>query len=284
MTLRPIYDVIHSGQTAAQLGSDMANSEHDPRSISALFEALFQSDDDAAWEAVAALHWRGTKEVLNRAITLITSVDPIVRSRAVGVLGQLGVPERTFPDECFCAVLPLLNDEIEPVMMEAIFALQHIDRARAASYVTPLANHENENIRYAVAFALGAVDTPEANATLLALMSDRDAEVRNWATFGIGQQSDADTDQIRNELTARLTDEDSDVRYEAIIGLGRRRDRQAVGYLKTILHNDPDDIFAREATAKLLGMDDSGERTTSELLGALQRFQRWSGNGSPPHI
>lgn len=207
-----------------------------------------------------------------------------MRSRSAGVLGQLGIPERTFPDECFSAVLPLLDEKIEPIMMEAIFALQHIDRVRAASYVIPLADHENENIRYAVAFALGAVDTLEANATLLALMSDRNAEVRNWATFGIGQQSDADTDQIRNELTARLTDEDSDVRYEAIIGLGRRGDMQAVGYLKTILHHDPDDILAREATAKLLGMDDSDELTTSELLGGLQRLQRWSSNGVSPHV
>jgi HEAT repeat protein len=262
----------------------MPNAEDDPRSISSLFDALLQSDDAAAWEAVTALHWRGTKEVFDRAVALITSDDPIVRSRAVGVLGQLGVPERTFPDECFCAVLPLLKEEIEPVLMEAIFALQHIDRVRASSYIISLANHENENIRYAVAFALGAVDTPEANATLLGLMSDSDAEVRNWATFGVGQQSDADTDKIRNELVARLTDEDSDVRYEAIIGLGRRRDMQAAGYLKTILHNDPDDIFAREATAKLLGMDESGEQTTSELLGALQRLQRWSNNDARPLI
>lgn len=74
------------------------------------------------------------------------------------------------------------------------------------------------------------------------------------------------------------------LRYEAIIGLGRRRDRRALGFLKTMLHADPDDVFAREAAAKLLGLDESGERATGELLGALQRLQKWSRNASKPRI
>jgi HEAT repeat protein len=262
---------------------DMFNPANDPRSVPNLFEAAFQSDEDAAWDAIAALHWRGSKEVLDRALALTHSDDPTLRGRGADILGQIGIPERTFPDECFSAVRRLLADEAQPVVFEAIFALQHIDRSRAAPHIIRFADHEDDDIRYAVAFGLGAVDTPEANATLLALMTDRDAEVRNWATFGLGQQSDADTDQIRKALAARLADDDPDVRYEAIIGLGRRRDRQAVGFLKTMLHHDPDDIFAREAAAKLLGIDGSGERTTGELLGALQRLQRWGGDGVTHH-
>nr|WP_078462352.1 HEAT repeat domain-containing protein [Sphingomonas sp. NIC1] len=109
-------------------------------------------------------------------------------------------------------------------------------------------------------------------------MTDRDPEVRNWATFGIGQQSDADSDAIRHALKNQLCDADPDVRYEAIIGLGRRRDRRALGFLKTMLHDDPDDVFAREAAAKLLGINESGDRATDELLGSLQRLQRWGGD------
>lgn len=109
-------------------------------------------------------------------------------------------------------------------------------------------------------------------------MTDRDPEVRNWATFGLGQQSDMDSDAIRQALKKQLSDDDPDVRYEAIIGLGRRRDRRALSFLKTMLHNDPDDVFAREAAAKLLGLNESGERATDELLGSLQRLQRWGGD------
>ena len=254
----------------------MASPEHDARSISDLLEAACQPDDSAAWDAIAALHWRGSQEVLSRAIALTRSGDPKFRGRGADILSQLGIPERTFPDECFSAVLPLLADEVEAVIRDAIFALHHIDSSQAASHILPFADHENSDIRHAVAFGLGAVDTPEANDALLKLMTDHDAEVRNWATFGLGQQSDADTDQIRMALVLGLADDDPDVRYEAIIGLGRRRDRQAATYLKTMLHNDPNDIFAREATAKLLGLDESGGMTTAELLGALHRLQKWN--------
>ena len=258
-------------------GLAMINSKDDPRSVSVLFEVALQSDDDAAWNAVASLHWRGSKEVLDRAILLANAGDPTVRARAADILGQIGVPERTFPEQCFDAVLPLLSDDTPAVVFAAIFALQHIDRLRAAPHVIPFASHLDDNIRYAVAFALGAVDTSDANMTLLLLTRDRDAEVRNWATFGLGQQSDADSDQIREALVAGLADNDSDVRYEAIIGLGRRRDRRALGFLRTMLHDNPEDIFAREAAAMLLGLESSDDRPTGELLGALQRLQRWPG-------
>lgn len=251
----------------------MPSPANDTRSVAELWEAAFQADDDAAWNAVAALHWRGSKEVLDRAVLLTRSSDPASRSRGADVLGQLGVPERTFPEESFSAVRPLLEDEVLTVVCDAIFALQHIERERAASQIIPLAKHEDENIRHAVACGLGAVDTPEAQEVLLMLMTDRDPDVRNWATFGIGRQSDVDTDQIRAALAIALSDDDEEVAYESIIGLGRRRDSRAVRYLKRLLHEDPDDIFAREATAKLLGLSENGETTTADLLGMLQRLQ-----------
>ena len=254
----------------------MISPAEDPRSVPALFEAACQFDTEAAWDAVAALHYRGSKEVLDRALILVDADDPASRARAADILGQIGMPVRTFPEQCFAAVLPLLSDAAQPVLFAAIFSLQHIDPLRAAPHIIPFADHPDDGVRYATAFALGAVDTAEANGTLLKLMSDRDAEVRNWATFGVGQQSDADTQPIREALNARLTDDDPDVRYEAVVGLGRRRDRRALGFLKAMLHDDPHDVFAREAAAKLLGIDASGEMPTSDLLGALQRLQRWN--------
>lgn len=262
----------------------MTSPANDPRSISDLLGAAFQADDDAAWDAVAALHWRGSKEVLDRAIVLTRSSDPTSRGRGVDILGQLGLPERTFPEESFSAVLSFLRDEVLTVVCDAIYALQHIDRMRAAVHIIPFADHRDDDIRHAMAFGLGAVDAPKAQEVLLKLMKDRDPDVRNWATFGIGQQSDADTEQTRAALAAALSDDDADVRYEGIIGLGRRRDSRAVRYLKLLLHEDPDDIFAREATAKLLGLSESGQVTTVELLGALQRLQRWSGGSIPRPI
>ncbi|CAM5544304.1 HEAT repeat protein OS=Sphingobium scionense OX=1404341 GN=GGQ90_005832 PE=4 SV=1 [Sphingobium scionense] len=253
----------------------MANAEFDPRSVPALFAVALQCDDDHAWDAVAALHWRGSKEVLDKACVLAKSAEAATRARAADILGQIGVPVRSFPQGSFAAVLPLLDDTADEVVFSAIFALQHIDRHRAAAYVTRFATHSDDSIRYAAACALGAVNSIEANETLLFLMNDHDAEVRNWATFGLGQQSDADSGAIREALATRLSDADADVRYEAIIGLGRRRDRRALRFLKTMLHDDPDDVFARQSAAMLLGLELAGEKPTSALLGALQRLQRW---------
>lgn len=260
----------------------MTGGANDSRSIADLFRAVLQPDSDVAWEAVGALHWLGSKEVLDRALALSRSEDASKRARAADILGQLGIPERTFPDQCFDALLRLLSDETQTVVFAAIFAIQHLDRVRAAPHLIPFAVHQDDDIRYAVAVALGAVDTPEATATLLSLMEDRDAQVRSWATFGLGQQSDADSGEIRTALAARLNDDDPDVRYEAICGLGRRRDSRVLGFLKTMLHDDPDDVFAREAAAMLLGMDASGETATGDLLGALQRRQRWSSQRAGP--
>lgn len=258
----------------------MTSPANDTRSVPELFNAALQADKDAAWDAVAALHWRGSREVLDQALALACSNDPTERGRAADILGQIGIPDRVFPDQCFSAILCLLADDNQQVVFDAIFALGHVDRPRAAPYIIPLADHDWDNIRFAVAFTLGAVDSVEAHSTLLSLMSDRDPEVRNWATFGLGQQSDADSDAIRQALAAHLSDDDPDVRYEAIIGLGRRRDLRALGFLNTMLHDDPTDILAREAAAKLLGLDESGERATDELLGSLQRLQQWGGEGA----
>jgi HEAT repeat protein len=218
----------------------------------------------------------GFTRLFDRAAKLCRSNVAEERALGADILGQLGIPDRAFPDESFDAIARLLSDASDEVLFSAVLALQHVDSERAASHVVPFRNHPNDNVRYAVAFALGGVDDAMAINALVGLTSDRDAEVRNWATFGLRQQCDADNSEIREVLAARLEDQDQDVRYEAVCGLARRRDVRMIGYLKTILHDDPDDVFAREAAARLLGMECCGDTSTSDLLGALQRQQRWT--------
>lgn len=251
----------------------MISPANDFRSVSDLFETALQAgDDDAAWDAVAALHWRGSIEVLERAIAYTRSVDPALRESGANILAQLGVPARTFPDQCFLALLPLLSDDVEQVVAAAVYAPHHIDSARGAAHIIPFAGHEDDDIRHAVAFGLGGVDTPAAHKTLLTLMQDRDADVRNCATFGIGQQCDVDTAQIRKALASALSDDDDNVRREGVIGLARRRDVRAVPYLTRMLHDDPDDISAQYSAARLLGCDEGQEVAPANLLAALQRL------------
>ena len=252
----------------------MTNIVRDPRSMDELFQVALGPEGDAAWGAVSALHWRGTEDVLDRCIALSGSRDAKERARATDVLGQLGVPHRTFPEQCFDLLLKLLSDEDLLVVSSAIMGLQHLDCIRAKSHVLPYAHHENDNVRYAVAVALGCIDDAAATAALLELMKDRNDEIRDWATFGIGQLSDVDSREIRSALADRLSDPDADVRYEASIGLARRGDKRSLDSLIAILNTEPDDNFAREAAANLLNIGDGENYAASDILKALEGVHR----------
>lgn len=267
------------GRRAVSYAGRMTSAQFDSRSVEELFEVALQGDEDTAWDAVMALHWRGSGEVLERGIALTRSSDPVCRARGADVLSQLGIPDRTYPEQCFAAVLPLLVEKAVSVVRSAIYALHHIDSFRAAPHIAPLATHLNDDIREAVAFGLNAVDTSEAHDVLLQLMRDRSADVRNWATFGIARQSDIDNSNVRAALVVCLADADDDVRYEAAIGLARRRDTRSIRILKQLLLEDTDDFIAREAAGILLEVN-GVETDTITLLGALQRLDRW-GKGSP---
>jgi HEAT repeat protein len=245
----------------------------DTRTSTELFEAALQAaTEESRCDAVCALHWRSSREVFDRAAELCRS--PVAEERSLGadVLGQLGVPERSFPAESFGALLPLLRDSSADVLTCAIVALQHIDQDQAAAHVLPFRKHPDADVRYAVTYALCGVADEQAIRALIALTRDPDEDVRNWATFGIGQQSDLDTLQIREALAARLEDPSEEVRCEAVIGLARRGDIKMAGSLASMLRADPD-FFAIEAAAMLLGIEDKDDPDPDDLLEALERQQ-----------
>lgn len=251
----------------------MTDPVNDARSTNDLFRVALRFEGDAAWDAVAALHWRSTEEVLERSIVLSRSSDAKERARAADILGQLGIPDRTFPDQCFDTLLRLLSDRVPHVTSAAIMGLQHLDRDLAAPFVLPYADHADTKVRYAVAVALGGVETQPAISALLTLSDDREDEVRDWATFGLGQLSEENSDEIRDALANNLSDRDADVRYEAAIGLGRRRDNRAVKFVVDMLRSDPEDLYAREAAANLLGIKDTEGTSSGDMVQALKALR-----------
>jgi len=253
----------------------------DPRDLPELIEVALGSDDNEAWDVIAALHWRGTSEVLQSALGLCARPEPGVRARGADILGQLGIPHRTFPEECFVALQALLSDPNAGVLSSAIVALSHLDAERAMPHILGFTKHRDDDVRFSVTTALGGLDAQEAIEALIELSSDKDSDVRDWATFGLGSQTDVDSQEIRAALAAALHDDDPDVRYEAVCGLGRRGDARSIPFLKNMLHDQPKDIFLRGTALMLLGLDERDEMSSGELLGALQRRQRWmSGHGT----
>ncbi|CAN5467319.1 hypothetical protein BH10PLA2_BH10PLA2_14490 [soil metagenome] len=207
-----------------QNSSSVPFSTHELISI-----ALTEQDEVAAWDAVVTLHYRGTREIFDAACQLCMGNCHQEKRLGANILGQLGIPKRTYPVETVHLLVQLLETEKNECVLQAICsALGHFHDARAISAVSRLRTHSSANVRFSVVFGvLGHPDTL-AIATLIELSRDQDDDVRNWATFGIGRQIDVDTPQIRAALLERVVDEDEDTRGEALFGLARRKDQRIV--------------------------------------------------------
>ena len=212
--------------------------ETDPRTVDELINAaLSELDEDKSWAAISALHFRGTVLILTRAETLCASVCPRERRLGADILGQLGVPDRSYPTECKSILANMLAREDDATVLQAVLvALSHLPGssvrfARQGSRITL-----TPTLRYSVVFALTGCEDPIAVKTLLRLTTDSD--VRDWATFGLGSQLKLDTPEIRTALIARLDDPDDDTRGEAMIGLARRKDQRVIGAIERDLSTD----------------------------------------------
>ena len=210
--------------------SQRIDPHYDPRSVDELVNAaLTEQDEDVAWDAVAALHWKGTGEALQRAQQLCESQCSHERRIGADILGQLGVPDRAFPQECASILFAMLDSETDADVLRSIFiAFSHLHEPAVLSSALQFAEHYDADVRHAVVLALTGFEEQVAVDLLIQLTSDMDSDVRDWATFGLGTQLDLDTPDIRNALAARLDDSDDETRGEAMIGLARRKDQRAI--------------------------------------------------------
>jgi HEAT repeat protein len=249
-------------------------AEPDLRSLPELFSAATDwscEEGCGDWTAVVALHWLGSREVLDHALKLTTSDDPCVRARAGDILGQLGLPNRTFSEECLRATISLLSSDSDPCVLEAAaVALGHLPKdSRGTSALVKLVDHDDSDVRFGVAFALGGRTDPEAIAALIRLTDDHEDEVRDWATFGLGRIGECDTPEIRDAFHQRLGDVDEDTRIEAICGLARCGDSRVVESLIKAMKAMPENVWLREAAQTLLKIDDD-DISTEALMTALE--------------
>ncbi len=98
-------------------------------------------DKDAYWDIVWVLQYRGSYEVFTAASRLCESKNPSSRELGVAILGQLGIPERSFPNESVISMLKLLEIEEDIDVLSSIgIALSHLKDCRG---VAPLARFKN---------------------------------------------------------------------------------------------------------------------------------------------
>lgn len=222
----------------------------DPRSVEELISVvLSEHDEDVAWDAVTALHWRGTAEVFDAARRLCRSGCPVERKVGADVLGQLGVPDRTYPGESSRVLLDMLKTEQDAIVLHAVLvALSHIAHGDSTPAVLHFCDHVSSDVRHATVLALTANgDDPTAVDALVGMTRDSEAHVRDWAVFGLGTILDVDTRAVRDALAERLTDPDDDTRGEALVGLACRKDQRVVSALLTELSSGEVGTLAIEA-------------------------------------
>jgi HEAT repeat protein len=262
--------------------SGLERSQRDSRSTAELIEtALAEADWNEVplghYLAVAVLHARGTREILDAALILCGSPNPKRRALGAEILAELGSPERTFPEECCEALLDLVrHDADRRVLIAAVFAFGHLGRCqRCEPYLIALRNHPDEDIRHGVAFALQGATSPSAVQALLGLMEDSYAMARDWATTSIGQTVSIDGPEIRAALLRRATDDDEITRAAALHGLALRKDDRVVSYLIAELpvNRERPGLFDDAAKAFL---DLDGERNidSAALLSVLLSGRR----------
>jgi HEAT repeat protein len=248
--------------------SGLAEFREDPRSTAELVDfALSEVSDELAWQAVTVLHFRGTEEVLEHAKRLSASSCNRERRLGADILGQLGVPERTFPVECtdiLCRML--IAEEDAKVLVSVLTALSFQNGADAISQITRFSDHSDPAVRHAVVLAFASAECPDAITSLVRLSRDVDDNVRDWATFTLGTLFETDTSQIRDALFDRIADHHDDTRCEALLGLARRKDSRVVEALKTELVSDRVGTLAVEAAEAI---------ASAELHQHLVNLQRW---------
>ena len=266
------------------------------RSLEDLSElAISEWRSDAEWAPyLAALAWRGDESVLEAARELSRRDDPRARSAAAYVLGQLGLPERTFPAESAESLEALEAREEDPEVLSTIAsAFGHLGAPWGIETLLRLRRHDDARVREGAVDALAGRDEVGVFDALVELTADPEPGIRDWATFALGTLSPQDTPVLRDALAARLDDANDDTRIEAVHGLALRGDTRALDAVLDLLgevgsHDDggnaADTIWKRyaltQATVRLAAL--TGDARLKEHLPALD--ERLVGTSIEPEL
>jgi HEAT repeat protein len=206
------------------------------------YSGTVSHDSDDLFEQVGDLVRRDPAAAMAIGESLMASseIDRLEMAvRLVGVAAELDRP--TLRARALPTLRRVLEANAEPGPLSwAILELGHLADEHARDAILVHARHSESQVRHAVAFALPACGLDDSSlAALCDLSQDEDEDVRDWATFGLGELTDADSPAIRDALIAHVEDSDYETRIEAIIGLARRQDERVRPHLVRELA-DPD--------------------------------------------
>lgn len=235
--------------------------------------ALTEKDDPIVNKCIYTLQKIGSYEILKKAKQLCESNKIPEKYLGIDILGQLGIPKRTFPNQCLNILLNLLQTETNSEIICSIgISLGHLRDRRVIQPLVKFKNHSHPDVRYSVVIGLLTHEDEDAINTLIELSSDIDSDVRNWATFGLGSLIEVTNNKIEEALWKRIIKEkqDTDTSYEiyseALLGLARRKDTRIVNILLKELQSDSVGILMVEAAEELCDR---------KLYSALIELRQW---------
>lgn len=165
-------------------------------------EAYRNDDEDEYWGIIQELHKRGSDVEFSSACEIVRSNDPIKREIGADILGQIGWKDNSYQTESVPILIGLLSDSCDDVIASAAFSLGHRNSSLAIPKLVKLASHKHPKVRQGVVSGLSGLDSELAIKALITLSGDSNTDVRSWATFGIGNLSEADSEEIRAALLA----------------------------------------------------------------------------------
>ena len=227
-------------------------AHRDKRSTAEIVKELLQMRRQNEYgAALNVLHARGSKSEFEAGAMLCKGASAKERILGADILAQLGWSDNSFLRESVNILIPLLADKNPSVACAAGIALGHRHDPRAIEPALTLSHDKNTDARFGAVWALSGHNDPKALAGLIPLSRDPDPDVRNWATFGLAQLTELDTQELRDALLARLEDENPEIRGEALIGLAIRGDTRMIPALEKELARDFEGLWAIDAARHL---------------------------------
>ncbi|HKN86092.1 MAG TPA: HEAT repeat domain-containing protein [Nitrospiraceae bacterium] len=198
--------------------------------------------------AASILATIGDIRVLDVLISALISTDWIVRMHAAKGLGRIADPRSVSP------LMPLLQDKVKAVRVEASEALSRIGQAAVPPLLEALQSKEWLVKLHAIE-ALGKMRSRDTVEPLLSvLFNDPDTAVRTDAVRALGDIGDS---RAVDFLLTALND--LDVRPVAVESLGKIGDRRAVPALVKIVNGSSRPDHSRP-------LDGCGDRWDQEMI------------------
>ena len=198
----------------------------DPRAVTALAEALKDSDKDVRETAMQALIELRDPRVLEPLIAALKDRAVEIREKAAFGLGQIGDPRAIAP------LAAAVKDPSADVREQAVFALGQLRATDTIDALASALHDEADNVREQAAFALGQIRAERAVEPLIAALKDPKSDIRAQAAFALGQIR---SPKAVDALVIALKDVDTDVREQAVFALGQIRDARAIEGLTAAL-------------------------------------------------